>query len=88
MTYEIVKPKQIETEWMPGIGDVHVYDGAISTGPQYLDLEADESHQVELDPVLEDRYPTIGEASREWARKNVAEELSPAQAMIAWAFAV
>lgn len=88
MTYEIITPKQIETEWMPGIGDVHVYDIAYSTGPQYLALDTDESRSIEIDPVLEDRFPSIGEASRAWASRNVAEELSPAQAVIAWAFAV
>lgn len=88
MTIEITTPEQIKTEWMPGIGDVHVYDIAYSTGPQHLNLEADESHSFEIDLVLEDRFPTIGEASRAWAKQNVAEELSPAQAMLAWAFAV
>lgn len=80
MTIEITQPKQneVQTEWMPGFGDVAVYDGAFSTGPQYL----------ELDPIAEEKYPTIGEASRAWASRNVAEELSPAEAMIAWAFAV
>lgn len=26
-------------EWVPGIGDVVVYDGAVSTGPQHLTLD-------------------------------------------------
>lgn len=28
-----------EVDWIPGVGEVHRYEGAISTGPQHLTLD-------------------------------------------------